>query len=118
MKTRKTFDEWMECEGTTDLARNFKEVAKDEILNNIDKLDGEVDALMYISTTGEECDDVEGKVTFDTLEEFITDALDDMEDDIEGALNSSSILILTCGSQKVEIDMTDYLWDEYEKINK
>ena len=111
------FDEWLECEGTTNLARNFKEVAKEEILNNIDKFDGEVDALMYISTTGEECDDVEGIVTFDTLEEFITDALDDMEDDIAGALNSSSILILTCGSQKVEVDMTDYLWDEFEKEN-
>ena len=38
------FDEWLECEGTTNLARNFKEVAKEEILNNIDKFDGEVDA--------------------------------------------------------------------------
>ena len=56
-------------------------------------------------------------MTFDTLEEFITDALDDMEDDIAGALNSSSILILTCGSQKVEVDMTDYLWNEFEKEN-
>lgn len=111
------FDEWLECEGTTNLARNFKEVAKKEILKNIDKFDDEVDALMYISTTGEDCDDVEGKVTFDTLEEFITDALDDMEDDIAGALNSSSILILTCGRQKVEVDMTDYLWDEFEKEN-
>ena len=111
------FDRWLECEGTTDLARNFKGVAKEEILKNIEKFDGEVDALMYISTTGEDCDDVEGTVTFDTLEEFITDALDDMEDDISGALNSSSILILTCGSQKVEVDMTEYLMDEFEKEN-
>ena len=111
------FDAWFECEGTTDLAKNFKEVAKEEILKNIDKFNGEVDALMYISTTGEDCDDVEGTVTYDTLDEFITDALDEMEDDISGALNSSSILILTCGSQKVEVDMTEYLMDEFEKEN-
>ena len=111
------FDEWLECEGTTDLAKNFKEVAKEEILKNIDKFDGEVDALMYISTTGEDCDDVEGTVTFDTLEEFITDALDDMEDDIAYTMMCSGVLILTCGRQKVEVDMTEYLIDEFEKEN-
>lgn len=111
------FDEWLECEGTTNLARNFKEVAKEEILNNIDKFDDEVDALMYISSNGAECDDVEGKVTYDTLDEFITDALDDMEDDIAYTMMCSGVLILTCGRQKVEVDMTDYLWNEFEKEN-
>lgn len=111
------FDEWFECEGTTDLARNFKKVAKEEILNNIDKFNDEVDALMYISSNGAECDDVEGKVTYDTLEEFITDALDDMEDDIAYTMMCSGVLILTCGSQKVEVDMTEYLMDEFEKEN-
>lgn len=111
------FDEWFECEGTTDLAKNFKEVAKEETLNNIDKFDDEVDALMYISSNGAECDDVEGKVTYDTLEEFITDALDDMEDDIAYTMMCSGVLILTCGSQKVEVDMTEYLMDEFEKEN-
>lgn len=111
------FDEWLECEGTTDLARNFKEVAKKEILKNIDKFDGEVDALMYISSCGADCDDVEGKVTYDTLDEFITDALDDMEDDVAYTMMCSGVLILTCGRQKVEVDMTDYLWDEFEKEN-
>ena len=111
------FDEWLECEGTTNLARNFKEVAKDEILKNIDKFDDEVDALMYISSNGAECDDVEGKVTYDTLDEFITDALDDMEDDIAYTMMCSGVLILTCGRQKVEVDMTDYLWNEFEKEN-
>ena len=112
------FDEWLECEGTTDLAKNFKKVAKEEILNNIDKFDGEVDALMYISSNGAECDDVEGKVTYDTLDEFITDALDDMEDDIAYTMMCSGVLILTCGRQKVEVDMTEYLMDEFEKTNK
>ena len=112
------FDEWFECEGTTDLAKNFKEVAKNEILKNIDKFDDEVDALMYISSNGADCDDVEGKVTYDTLDEFITDALDDMEDDIAYTMMCSGVLILTCGSQKVEADMTEYLMDEFEKTNK
>ena len=111
------FDEWLECEGTTDLAKGFKKVAKKEILKNIDKFDGEVDALMYISSNGAECDDVEGKVTYDTLDEFITDALDDMEDDIAYTMMCSGVLILTCGSQKVEVDMTEYLMDEFEKEN-
>ena len=101
------FDEWLECEGTTDLAKNFKEVAKKEILKNIDKFDDEVDALMYISSNGAECDDVEGKVTYDTLDEFITDALDDMEDDIAYTMVCSGVLILTCGTQKIEVDMTE-----------
>lgn len=99
------------------MARNFKEVAKKEILNNIDKFDGEVDAIMYISSNGADCDDVEGKVTYDTLEKFITDALDDMEDDIAYTMMCSGVLILTCGRQMVEVDMTDYLWDEFEKEN-
>lgn len=111
------FDAWFECEGTTDLARNFKEVAKEEILKNIDKFNGEADALMYISSNGAECDDVEGKVTYDTLDEFITDALDDMEDDIAYTMMCSGVLILTCGIQKVEVDMTEYLMDEFEKEN-
>ena len=111
------FDRWLECEGTTDLAKNFKEVAKEEILKNIDKFDDEVDALMYISSNGAECDDVEGKVTYDTLDEFITDALDDMEDDIAYTMMCSGVLILTCGRQKVEVDMTEYLMDEFEKDN-
>ena len=54
----------------------------------------------------------------DYKDEVLSDALDDMEDDIAYTMMCSGVLILTCGRQKVEVDMTEYLMDEFEKTNK
>ena len=109
-----TFDEWCEVESFMDYIEGIKNEAKTHFLAGAPKMDGEVEAYMYVSSHSGDSDMIEDTINVNTLEEFISDALDELEDDILDSFLSTGYLRIAIGTDKNEFDLTDSLYERYE----
>lgn len=97
-----------------DYIEEIKNEAKTHFLAGAPKMDGEVEAYMYVSSHSGDSDMIEDTINVNTLEEFISDALDELEDDILDSFLSTGYLRIAIGTDKNEFDLTDSLYERYE----
>lgn len=109
-----SFDEWCEVESLMDYVKKIKEEAKAYFLNGAPKMDGEVEANMYVSSNSFDSDSVEDTVDAYTLEAFISDALEELEEDILDSLLSSGFIMLSIGGDENEFNACKSLYEWYE----
>lgn len=109
-----SFDEWCEVESLMDYVQRIKNEAKAYFLNGATKMDGEAEVSMYVSRDSFDSDLVEDTVDADTLEEFISNALNELEEDILDSLLSSGVIMLSIGGDENEFNACESLYEWYE----
>ena len=107
------FEEW---EDTVSVSRYIHRIESEAFLyfNDAVKIDGSVLADMYIDSACEDSAIVSEVVTSENISHFISNALDDLEEDLDDRLLSSASIVLSIDKKKYKFDVTHVLYGIYE----
>ena len=106
-----SFEEW-----TVSVSRYIHRIEREAFLyfNDAVKIDGSVLADMYIDSACEDSAIVSEVVTSENISHFISNALDDLEEDLDDRLLSSASIVLSIDKKKYKFDVTHVLYGIYE----
>lgn len=108
-----SFEEW---EDTVSISRYIHRIESQAFLyfNDAVKIDGSVLADMYIDSACEDSAIVSEVVTSENISLFISNALDDLEEDLDDRLLSSASIVLSIDKKRYKFDVTHALYGIYE----
>ena len=108
-----SFEEW---EDTVSVSRYIHRIESEAFLyfNDAVMIDGSVVADMYIDSACEDSAIVSEVVTSENISLFISNALDDLEEDLDNRLLSSASIVLSIDKKRYKFDVTHALYGIYE----
>lgn len=108
-----SFEEW---EDTVSVSRYIHRIESQAFLyfNDLVKIDGSVLADMYIDSACEDSAIVSEVVTSENISLFISNALDDLDEDLDDRLLSSASIVLSIDKKRYKFDVTHALYAIYE----
>lgn len=108
-----SFEEW---EDTVSVSRYIHRIESEAFLyfNDAVKIDGSVVADMYIDSACEDSAIVSEVVTSENISLFISNALDDLEEDLDDRLLISASIVLSIDKKIYKFDVTHALYGIYE----
>lgn len=115
-KTKKELISFEEWEDTESISRYIHRIESQAFryFNNAVKIDGSVLAAMYIDSACEDSAIVSEVVTPENISLFISNALEDLDEDLDDRLLSSASIVLSIDKKRYKFDVTHALYGIYE----